>query len=203
MSKNVELIDGFEALGELLESKGLCFDIVVIGGGALLMRDLITRPTLDMDVVALVNHGRWESSQVLPDPLVKAVREVAEALDLPREPRDEKDWLNAGPSFLLKLGLPTGFEQRTDVHVFRNLTVRIAARRDLITLKLWAATDTRRGLRRDVDVDDLVKMSPTREELRDSLAWCAKKDGRRDFAEIEARPVLGRLGTSLEEVWDD
>lgn len=202
MSTKDELIEGLEILGELLASRGQYFDIVVVGGGALILKDLINRSTQDIDIVAIVNQGQWTSLRTLPDALVKAIREVAEALDLPREPRDEKDWLNPGPSFLKKLGLPTGFDLRTETRVFGNLKVRFADRRDLITLKLWAATDAKRGSRRAVDIDDLIEISPTREELQEALSWCAQKDGRPDFVEIEADSVIRQLGFNLDELFD-
>ncbi len=46
----------------------------------------------------------------------------------------------------------------------------------------------------------LKKMAPTVDEMRDALAWCTQKDGRPDFATIEALPVFDQLGISLEEV---
>jgi len=199
----MEMTEGLEALGELLTNRNLTFDIVVVGGGALLLHDLVDRPTQDMDVVALVKGGRWTSPKTLPAEFVDAVREVAAALDLPREPRDAKDWLNTGPVFLRKLGLPDGFRRRAELRTFGNLKVRLAARADLITLKLWAATDSKRGARRKVDIEDVIKMSPSVAEIRDAVAWCAQKDGRPEFAEVEARPVLDALGFGLEEVLDD
>jgi hypothetical protein len=104
-----ELLDALETLGELLNGRGHRFEIVVIGGGALLLRDAIARPTQDLDVVARIEGARWKKAQPLPDALVEAIRDVAAALDLPRVPRDDKDWLNAGPSFLFELGLPDYF----------------------------------------------------------------------------------------------
>ena len=178
----------------------MSFDLLVIGGGALLLRDLITRPTMDLDAMARLEDGKVLAAKPLPDALVEAIRDVADTLGLQREPKDDKDWLNAGPTFLLTLGLPDGFEQRAEVRKFHNLTLRIGSRQDLITLKLWAATDIRRGARRAVDVDDLVELAPTDGELRAALAWCALKDGRDGFIEQEARPVLAQLGRGAD--WD-
>ncbi len=201
MSTKNELLEGLAALGELLARRGLQFDLVVIGGGALLLRDLISRPTQDLDIVATIEAGKWRmASKPLPEQLVEAIREIGEAFDLPREPRDDKDWLNPGPAFLLKLGLPDGFEGRVDIRTFHDLTVHIAARVDLITLKVWAATDSTRGARRHVDIDDLQTLSPTSEELRIAIDWCARQDGRPDFVESEVEPLLAQLGVDLEEI---
>lgn len=173
---------------------------MVIGGGALLLRKLIARPTLDLDAVALVERDRWVPAISLPGSLVNAIREVAVALDLPHEPRDEKDWLNGGPSFLLEMGLPPGFERRTRRMRFGGLTLHVAGRRDLITLKLWSATGgANRGARREVDIADLGAMNPTKDELRGALRWCEEKDGREGFRERDAAPVLRSLGV---ESWD-
>jgi hypothetical protein len=189
-------------LGDVLEERGLAFDLVVIGGGALLLQQLIRRPTLDLDVVARIERDAWLTSKPLPAPLVAAIRDVAEALDLPREPRDDKDWLNGGPSFLRNLGLPAGFEGRASTRRFGPLTIRVAAREDLIALKLWAATDPRRGQRRAVDVHDLQELHPTGAELRAAVRWCRQKDGRPDFVTIDLAPAITALGFSVAEVAD-
>lgn len=196
-----QLIEALETLGELLESRGIELDLVLIGGGALLLRDLISRPTQDMDIVAIVYRGRFRVvRKPLPDPVVRAIREVGTALDLPHAPRDDKDWLNPGPSFLLKLGLPPGFRTRVETRTFGSLTVRIAARIDLISLKLWAATDASRGARRTVDIDDLKTLSPALPELRTAVAWCKRKDGRTEYFATDVIPVLAQLGVDPAEV---
>lgn len=198
-----ELTAALQLLGEVLENSGQHFDLAIIGGAALLLRGVITRSTMDMDAVALIEGDSWHSSKPLPEALTVAVRDVAETLDLPREPRDEKDWLNGGPSMLLKTGLPPGFEKRATIQRFGGLTLRIAARIDLIHLKLWSATDSNRGSRRSVDIDDLLKLSPSKIELLRALNWCAKKDGRPDFAAVEAAPVIEHLGFTIEELFDE
>ena len=40
-----------DALGELLEERALSYNLVVIGGGSLLLQGLLRRPTIDLDVV--------------------------------------------------------------------------------------------------------------------------------------------------------
>jgi hypothetical protein len=202
MNDNDQLTQALRVLGEVLEGRGLTYELIVIGGGALLLHDLLRRPTLDLDVVARVEGEQWVTSKPLPEPLVEAVRDVADALGLAREPRDEKDWLNGGPAFICKLGLPEGFAERATKLQFSTLTIRVASRQDLITLKLWAATDSTRGPRRAVDVRDLQQLKPTPAELRASARWCALKDGRDDFLSHELAPVLATLGFELGEVAD-
>lgn len=203
MQDHEQLTQALGLLGDLLRERGLSFDLVVIGGGALLLQNLIRRPTLDLDAVARVENDAWVTANPLPAPLIQAVRDVADALDLPREPRDEKDWLNSGPAFLQNLGLPEGFAERLAILRFGPLTIRVAARQDLVCLKLWAATDASRGPRRAVDIADLRALRPTQSELRDAVAWCTLKDGRPDFASLELAPLLEALGTSMQEVLDE
>ncbi len=198
-----KLTQALKMLGEILENRNQRFDLVVIGGGALLLQDLIQRPTLDLDAVALVAAGKWVSSKPLPEKFLEAVRDVAEAFGLPYEPRHEKDWINGGPSMLLKLGLPEGFEERAQLHHFGALTLRVASRIDLIFLKLWSATSPNRGRRRDVDVQDIRAMKPTHDEILRAVSWCAIKDGRSDFVALDAAPVLRSLGFEPSEFFDD
>jgi hypothetical protein len=204
MQNEAELTAAIELLGQVLARRRQTYDLAVIGGGALLLQGLITRATLDLDAVALIDPvDRWRISKPLPEALVTAVREVAEALDLPRQPHDEKDWLNDGPGMLLRLGLPPGFETRAKKVIHGGLTLRIASRVDLIFLKLWAATDTARGSRRAVDIDDLQKLAPSRAELRQALEWCSRKDGRSGFLKQDAGPVVEKLGLAVSEVMTD
>ena len=185
---------GLESLGDLLAEERLQADLVVIGGGALLLRGELVRPTADLDVVARFEHGVLEASEPLPEPLVRAVRRVGAALGLSHFPRDEKDWLNAGPSYLLTMGLPDGFEDRLTARTFGALTIRIASRLDLIALKFLAASDPQRGQRRAIDLADLLRIAPTHEEIVHALRWCMRVDGRPDFLKLDAAPLLDQLG---------
>lgn len=204
MNEKQKLTNAIEMLGELLTHRGIDFDLAIVGGAALLLRDFISRSTLDMDAVAIVHSEKqWVNARPLPAQLVTAVREVAEALDLPRQPRDEKDWLDSGPSILMRLGLPPGFKERTTIQRFGGLTLRIASRIDLIHLKLWSATDPARGIRREVDVEDLEKLQPTAEEIHVALQWCAQMDGRDDFISVNAAPILRRLGFKIGAANDE
>jgi hypothetical protein len=188
------LENGLELLGELLAEENLQADLVLIGGGALLLLGELVRPTADLDVVARVERGGLQVCQPFPEPLVSAVRRVGKALDLPHLPRDAKDWLNPGPSYLTTIGLPVGFQSRLTMRTFKALTIRIASRMDLIALKLFAASDTQRGPRRAVDLADIRALAPTNDELLHALRWCMRVDGRPDFLTLEAMPLLHQLG---------
>lgn len=200
--ERTDITSGLRLLGEVLAEKGRTVDLLVAGGATLVLLGLVERATADIDAISRLDaNGRWQSAKPFPDFLVEAVREVAAILDLPSEARkDEKDWLNPGPAFLGDLGLPEGFEHRVERREFGALTLHLLGRRDLIALKLWAATSASRGARRDDDLQDLRQIEPTAAEFRAALDWCCRKDGRADFAELDAAPILERLGTSLAEV---
>ncbi len=48
---------GLSALGDLLVARGLSYEIVLIGGAALLMQEFVHRTTEDLDVVAFSSEG--------------------------------------------------------------------------------------------------------------------------------------------------
>jgi hypothetical protein len=79
------------ALGEQLAARGERFELVVIGGSALLALGLVERTTKDVDIVAIRSDGEMESADPLPDGLV-AARDLV-ARDFSLLPR----WLNPGP----------------------------------------------------------------------------------------------------------
>lgn len=187
-------------LGKLLESRGLSYDLVVVGGGALLLQGLIQRPTADLDTIARVEGNRWVTAEPLPEPLVEAIQDVGKALALPLEAREGKDWLNAGPTFLHTLGLPKGFKERTTNLTFASTIIRVASRLDLICLKFFAATDPQRKPRDRDDIADLKQLNPTVEELRFAIDWCAGIDGRSNFFAMDAIPVLRQLGVAPEDI---
>jgi len=185
-------------VGALLEDQGLSYVLVAIGGGALLLQDIVDRPTEDIDIIARVEHDGWVYAKPFPSPLQEVIRQVGLALELPVAEYSDKDWLNAGPAILLQFGLPEGFEERLTTRRFGGLTLRLASRYDLIHLKLWSATSATRRARLEIDLADLRALQPTQDEWADAVRWCARLDGRPGFLEHHARPVFQKLGVSLE-----
>src|SRR2546423_15112912 len=100
-------------LGALLEERGIGYEIVVVGGSALLLLGLIHRPTKDLDVLALVDQGNYVPAQPLPAGLAQAASDVAEELGL------APDWLTSGPTSQLERGLPEGFRERVATLTYR------------------------------------------------------------------------------------
>jgi len=168
------LEDALEILGEVLADRGDEVEFVAIGGGSLLLLGLIERPTKDLDVVAIVDAGRYVSANPLPAFLLSAVRDVAAVTGL----RD--DWLNGGPTSLLDLGLPHGFQERLTTRRFGACVVHLAGRKDQIFFKLYASVDQGPGSKHAFD---LVKLRPSASELVEAAAWCRTHDPSDGFAQ--------------------
>lgn len=156
-----------DALGEQLTTLDAHYELVVVGGSALIALDLISRPTEDVDVVALLDEHGLQTATPLPQPLLVARDRVARDLGLPA------DWLNDGPASLLSLGLPDGFMSRATSSAHGpSLTVWYASRLDQIHLKLYATVDQGPG-RHEAD---LRALEPTRDELLVAAHWSRSHD---------------------------
>lgn len=181
---NDRLQEALVTLGELLASRGQNFALVIVGGGGLLLQGRLTRTTEDLDVVARVEHGRYLSAEPLPEALREAAREVATLHGL------HPEWLNAGPTDLLRFGLPAGFEDRTDTRHFGGVTIHLAGRLDQIAFKLYAAVD--RGPR-SKHFRDLQELNPTNDELVVAARWAITHDTSPEF-EDQLQQALAALG---------
>ncbi len=95
------------AVGELLAAEGEEFSIVIIGGAAMNLLDLTSRPTRDVDILAWGVGGEIaRPPQPLSEALQRAIRLVASRFDLP------PGWLNTGPVSQWDTGLPPGLSTR-------------------------------------------------------------------------------------------
>lgn len=161
-----DLSKALHLLGEFLADGNSSPVWLVVGGGsALLAQRLSTRPTKDVDVMALREwEGNVISAYPLPEPVKQAAAKVATELRL------DADWLNGAASlhgFDLSL-LPTSFWQDIDTREYgQALKVSFIGRPGLILLKLSAALD--RDQRRDIE--DLLKLKPSAAETEESLRW--------------------------------
>jgi hypothetical protein len=163
------------ALGALLADRGLAFEIVAVGGGGLLLLGVISRPTKDLDALAVVEDGEYRLARPLPPGLREAAEDTARALGL------ADDWLNPGPTDQLRHGLPDGFRERTTRHVFGGLVVHLASRFDQICLKLYAAADSGPDSKH---VRDLIDLAPRNDEMRDAAGWVKQQDASPVFADF-------------------
>ncbi len=175
-----------DALAEQLGSSGQRYELVVIGGSALLALGLTTRPTRDVDVVALLEDDRIVSPVPLPEPLVAARSRVAADFDL------AEDWLNTTPASLLDFGLPQGFASRLERKLYgSSLTVHFASRIDQIHFKLYATVDQGLGKHES----DLRALEPTSEELLAAARWARTHDPSDGFR-VELESVLTHFGVA-------
>jgi hypothetical protein len=176
------------AIGEQLAARGAHAELVVIGGSALLAVGLISRPTRDVDIVALLAEQKLVDPRPLPGELVAARDQVARDFGLP------ENWLNAAPADLLDLGLPEGFVERLERRDYGDsLTVHFASRFDQIHFKLYAMADQGAGKHEA----DLRALSPTRAELLAAARWTRTHDPSEGFHE-QLLAALAYLG--MEDV---
>lgn len=177
------LEEALRILGQLLADRGHHFEVVAIGGGSLLLLKQIERATKDLDLVALVRNGQFISADPLPQVLQDAAEEIGKAFEL------GKDWLNCGPTKLLELKLPSGFENRMHTRLYSGLTVHLAHRFDQICFKLYASVDQGPQSKH---FSDLLSLKPSFEELKEAKNWCITHDVSEAF-EIEINNVLASL----------
>lgn len=153
-----------------LESKGMTFSGVVIGGAALNLLGVVDRATSDVDC--------------LRPELSKELLEVAEEFRA-RNPDLElkENWFNNGP-ISLQRDLPEGWFKRC-VPLFQGsaLTLSTLGREDLLRSKLLAYCD------RGDDLKDCIKLNPTRKEIQGVQGWIEQYDGNPDWPEHVRRQL--------------
>jgi hypothetical protein len=172
------------ALAEHLAAAGESFELVVIGGSALLALGAITRATTDIDVLALREDMRLIKADPLPPALVAARERVSRDFGVPVR------WLNSGPADLIDLGLPTGFVERLQARTYgAALTVQFASRLDQVHFKLYALADQGPGKHEA----DLRALGPTRDELLQAARWARTHDPSEGFEQV-LREALSHLG---------
>jgi hypothetical protein len=144
----------------------------------------VSRPTRDVDVVALVQDGVLTSAEPLPDGLLAAVELVADDFGL------RERWLNSGPTALLDFGLPPGLLARGETRDYGPaLEVIFASRVDQIHFKLYAVVDQDAGRH----LNDLQALSPTEPELLQAAEWSETHDNSAGYREILDK-VLAHFG---------
>src|SRR5688572_8140587 len=128
-------------LDEELTKLGEKRTLVVCGGSALIVMNVIDRRTRDIDVIA----------PPIDDGLEKIAKALAKEFGL------AENWLNDWPAPLAR-DLTKGWQSRT-VAIFNGkaLELRALGREDLLATKLYAFCD------REDDFDDVVKLKPTKE----------------------------------------
>ncbi len=145
-----------ESLDAKLHARGESRELIVCGGGALLILDIIDRQTRDIDVIA-------------PE-LDLVLKEVA--AEVGKEFGLEPEWLNNGPASLSR-DLEVGWETRVQcIYEGRRLKMHALSNRDLLASKLFAYCD-----RDEDDLSDILKMRPSIAEVELLRAWVLVRDG--------------------------
>lgn len=184
------LVEALTALGALLDG-GRPYDFVVIGGASLLLRSWVERATIDVDVLGRLDAGAVELANPLPDEVVEAVAMVARSIRglVPDWFGDER---TAG---LLDSPLPTGFVERLEVMRFGpGLRLHLASRRDVIALKLFAATVLGAADRASKHLHDLRKLEPSVGELSVAQAWVVEQIPSGDAQLRDLDAIVRELG---------
>lgn len=184
-----EIDEVLSALGEQLTAmKKSPVDLLVCGGSALHALRLVTRPTKDVDVVALLlgtptDGVAMHTAEPLPPHLVEAAAKVG------RDLRLKDDWLNPGPTSALELGLPVGVLDRAETRSYGEyLTVRFISRYDQVHFKLYAAVD-----QAGKHYQDLLELKPSPQELEQAARWSMTHDVSEGYRG-EVKRILTEMG---------
>ncbi len=171
------------AFDRYLADRGLPLDAVVIGGAALNLLGVVSRPTRDCDIL----------HPALPLAIADAARAFAAEVRASGEVLQD-DWLNNGPASLAAQ-LPAGWPERLQtVFTGRALELRCLGCEDLLRSKRFALCD------RGIDLGDCLALAPTADELRALLPWLEQQDANPDWpAHVRATigDVARRLGHGL------
>jgi hypothetical protein len=174
--KPAEILGAFD---RFLVGRGLRLSAVAIGGAALNLLGVISRPTKDCDI--------------LHPALPREIAEAAAAFAADLRARGEvlaDDWLNNGPSSLAD-HLPAGWQDRVQpLFAGAALTLTALGRADFLRAKLWALCD--RGL----DLPDCIALAPTAAELELVRPWLEAQDINPDWPE-HVRATLADVGRRL------
>ncbi len=174
----LRLGDILQATGDLLEAERVDVGVVVVGGASLNMLGFVTRTTDDVDVIAQVEEGperevRLLPPEPLPEALQRAIATVARDFGLPAT------WMNTEIGAQWQQGLPPWLSDDLTWHRYGRLRVGLVGRRTLVALKLFAAVD--QGPR-SVHYQDLITLSPTKDEFDGAAAWVRTQDASEAFA---------------------
>ena len=162
-------------------------EVLCCGASALCVLGLLSRSTMDVDVLGVVVRDRdLDPCEVFPMEMERAIAIAGLELGL------SDDWFNGSASRLLERGVPAGTLERSLPHrrTFGPcLTVRFLDRRDQVALKLFAAMDPFDGIRH---LKDLEEISPEEAEIFHALEWMEEWE-----SSVAFRTKLNEIVTGL------
>lgn len=145
-TKNVAL-QALELLGNQLRGRIASVRIMLVGGAAGLLTDVLAHKTIDCDAMRVDPEDQW-------DIISGAVAEVGEKMGL------SKTWLNQECKVFAS-AMPLGWIDRC-IHIgtFGPLQIYAADRVDLVVSKIFGAA------KRSQDREDVMELRPTSKELQ-------------------------------------
>ena len=159
----VKIIEEFDLY---LDKKSLKFEAIIIGGAALSILHIISRMTEDVDCI----------DPEIPLDVKKASAEFIKA-NLQYGLNPDK-FLNNGPISIIQT-LPEGWKERTQlIFTGKALTFFTLGRIDLLKTKLDAM------VHRGRDMEDVIAMKPSMEEIAECLEWVLNIDGGEHWPEM-------------------
>jgi len=189
MKRKEEIEHALTVLGRRMALDGAPdVEVLCCGASALCVLGLLSRSTMDVDVLGVVVRDRdLDPCEVFPMEMERAIANAGLELGL------ADDWFNGSASRLLERGVPAGTLERSFAHrrTFGPcLTVRFLDRRDQVALKLFAAMDPVDGIRH---LKDLEEISPEAEEISHALEWMEEWESSISFR-TKLKEIVARLG---------
>lgn len=167
MQRKEEIEHALTVLGRRMALDGAPdIEVLCCGASALCMLGLLSRSTMDVDVLGVVVRDQdLNPCEVFSAEMERAISNAGLELGL------ANDWFNGSASRLLERGVPEGTLERS--FAYRKtfgpcLTVRFLDRRDQVALKLFASMNPVDGIRH---LRDLEEISPEADEISHALAW--------------------------------
>ena len=165
-----ELESAFLRLGQLAEAEGLLIELLLVGGGAMVLAFDARAATRDVDVVILQPADRSK------------VRRLSEIIATERD--WPSDWLNEGAKGFLVSTTPGA-----TLIAVAGLTVRIPPIEQLLAMKLCAWRD-------DVDISDAMRLLRELPGGHDSV-WSQVEPHLQPGRELKAKYAFSDLWESL------
>jgi len=160
------LVNIIEEFDIYLDKNSLKFEAIIIGGAALSILHIISRMTEDVDCI---------------DPEIPVEIKNASTEFIRKNPQyglNPEKFLNNGPISIINT-LPEGWKERTRL-IFegKSLTFFTLGRIDLLKTKLDAM------VHRGRDMEDVIAMKPSNDELQECLEWVLNADGGEHWPEM-------------------
>jgi hypothetical protein len=178
--KPIEVIEQFDLY---LNQKGIFFEAIAIGGGALSIMGIISRETQDIDIL----------DPKIPDNVYQASVEFAK-LQCISTTNLKENWLNNGPDSL-KGFLREGWYLRLEtLYSGKAIKLNTLGRIDLIGTKLLAYCD------RGTDLKDCLDLNPSIVEINELLPWLKNYDLNPDwplYVQRQIKILKGKLGHDI------